>query len=147
MDKSTVLLVPEELGVWLEGMELGNPKRYFTMIESLLYYCKTSMDCSIDKFINENKKELIEVILGSRGYKVEEEPLYYALIKGHEMMTDKGDWTFKYWKFDTSNGDVFPSHRFTQNGNFLIVMSKVEWSKLGINDSNAELVKVEEAQK
>lgn len=147
MDKPKVLLVPEELGAWLEGMELGNPKRYFTMIESLLYYCKTSMNCSIDKFINENKKELIEVILGSREYKVEEEPLYYALIKGHEIMTDKGNWTFKYWKFDTSNGDVFPSHRFTQDGNFLIKMSKVEWSKLGINESNADFVKVDEVKK
>lgn len=147
MDKLKVLVVPEELGIWLKGQELGNPKRYFNMIESLIYYCRTTMNCSLDEFISNNKKELIEVILGNRGYKVEEEPLYYALIKGHEMMTDKGDWTFKYWKFDTSNGDVFPSHRFTQNGNFLIEMSKVEWSKLGVNNSNADFVKVNEVKK
>lgn len=144
MDKPTVLVVPEELGAWLEGMELGNPKRYFTMIESLLYYCKTSMNCSIDKFINENKKELIEVILGSREHKVEEEPLYYALIKGHELITDKGVSTCKYWNFNTYNSDVFPNNRLSKHGIYLTKMSKEDWNELGINDSNADFVRVEE---
>lgn len=144
MDKPRVLVVPEELGAWLEGMELGNPKRYFTMIESLLYYCKTSMNCSIDKFINENKKELIEVILGSREHKVEEEPLYYALIKGHELITDKGVSTCKYWNFNTYNSDVFPNNRLSKHGIYLTKMSKEDWNELGINDSNADFVRVEE---
>ena len=74
---------------------------------------------------------------------VEKEPLYCALIKGHELIADEGDWTCKYWKFDTSGGYVSPSNRFSTHGRFLIEMSKSEWNKLGINDSNADFVEVE----
>ena len=73
---------------------------------------------------------------------VAEEPLYHALIKGHELMVDKGDWTFKYWKCDTSNGRMFPSHRLINHGDFLTEMTKEDWNELGINDSNADFVKV-----
>ena len=77
-------------------------------------------------------------------YEVEEDPMYYALIKGHELVTDKDDWTFKYWKTDTSNGRVFPSHRLINHSDFLTEMTKEDWNELGINDSNADFVKVEE---
>ena len=80
------------------------------------------------------------------GYEVEEEPLYHALIKGHELVVDQGDWSTKYWKSDTSNGRVFPSHRLINHGDFLIEMSKEDWEKLGINESNADFVKVEELE-
>ena len=73
---------------------------------------------------------------------VEKEPLYHALIKGHELMVDKGDRTFKYWKCDTSNGRMFPSHRLINHGDFLTEMTKEDWNELGINDSNADFVKV-----
>lgn len=74
-------------------------------------------------------------------YKVEEGPLYYALLKGHELIVNGGS---KYWKLDLSNVRVFPSHRLTTNVNFLTEMSKSEWNKLGINNSNADFVKVDE---
>lgn len=143
MTKLETLIVPEELGKWLRDNESGCSRSHVAMIVALNYYWDTIFVSPLGEFIAENKKELIEVIIGSREYKVEE-PLYYALVKGHELITDKGDWTFKYWKFDTSNGGVFPSHRFTQHGNFLIEMSKKDWGKLGINDSNADFVRVDD---
>ena len=76
-------------------------------------------------------------------YEVEEEQKYYALIKGHELVTDKGDWTFKYWKTGTSDGRVFPSHRLINHGDFLTEMTKEDWNVYGINDSNADFVKVD----
>lgn len=75
---------------------------------------------------------------------VEEEPLYYALIKGHEFVEDEGDLTCKYWKFDTWDGRVFPSNLFSQYGRFWTEMSKSEWNKIGINSSNADFVKADE---
>ena len=90
-----------------------------------------------------NKKKLLDIIVNELEYEVEE-PLYYALIKGHELITDKGDWTFKYWKTDTSDGRVFPSHRLKNHDDYLTEMSKEEWNKVGINDSNADFVRVEE---
>lgn len=74
----------------------------------------------------------------------EEKPLYRALVKWHEFVEDEGDLTSNYWKFDTYDGDVFPSNLFSKYGRFLNEMSKEGWNNLGINDSNAEFVKVKE---
>lgn len=76
------------------------------------------------------------------GYEVEEEPLYYALVKGHELVTNEGDLTCKYWKFDTSNGGMFLSNQVSRYGRFLNEMSKEDWNDLGINHSNADFVRV-----
>ena len=67
--------------------------------------------------------------------------LYYALIKGHELIP--GD-TRRYWNLDTNNNEIFLSDRDTVYGWKLTQMSKSEWNKLGINDSNADFVRVEE---
>ena len=98
----------------------------------------------IYKWYRENTHEFVNAYLTGE-YEVEEEPLYYALVKGHELIADEGDWTCKYWKLDTSGGYVSPSNRFSTHGRFLIEMSKAEWNKLGINDSNADFIEVGEA--
>ena len=73
-------------------------------------------------------------------YEVEEETLYYALIKGHELV-DGGK---VYWIHDKNNDDMFISLLHSSYDSFLTEMSKAEWNKLGINDSNADFVKVDE---
>ena len=79
----------------------------------------------------------------TKEYKVEEEPLYYALIKGHELVNDEGEWSTKYWNLWVSGGSVFPSDRLADYDDFLTTMSKEEWNEWGINDTNADFVKVE----
>lgn len=80
----------------------------------------------------------------TKEYKVEEEPLYYALIKGHELVNDEGEWSTKYWNLWVSGGCVFPADRLADYDDFLTTMSKEEWSECGINDTNADFVRVEE---
>ena len=75
-------------------------------------------------------------------YEVNEEQLYYALIKGHELFADEGDWTCNYWNLSIPDGRVFPSDRFSRRNKTLVRMSKEEWSEYGINDSNADFRKV-----
>lgn len=73
---------------------------------------------------------------------VEKEPLYYALIKGHELLdTDRF-----YWIYDKYEESVFLSKLYSLHGNFLTEMSKSQWNELGINDSNADLIKVKEVE-
>lgn len=139
------LVVPEELGAWLGDKELGEPCYYFTVINELADYWDP-LGALLGSFITQNKKELIEVILGSREYKIEE-PLYYALAKGHELIKGKGDWVPKYWNVDTTNGNIFIGDRYAVRDKYLIKASKPEWIKFGINDSNADFVKWEEKQK
>ena len=73
-------------------------------------------------------------------YKVEVEPLYRALIKGHEVSNSYDI----YWNYDKCDEDVFVSRLYPTHDNFLTEMSKLEWVKLGINDSNADFVEVDE---
>lgn len=137
MGKLETLVVPEELGTWLDNRELGEPGAYFSIINALYQHWDTVLELPVGEFIRENKKELIEVILGSREYKVEE-PKYYALIKGHELT----DSSFRYWNFDVLDNYLFVSNRVFKHGRFLTKTSKEEWNELGINDSNADFVKV-----
>lgn len=75
-------------------------------------------------------------------YKVEEEPLYRALIKGHELVNDY----YIYWNCDKYDDDVFVSRLYPPHDNSTTELSKSEWNELGIDDSNADFVKVEEIE-
>ena len=73
-------------------------------------------------------------------YEVEEEPLYYALVKGHELVYDNA----KYWVYDTwSQGDIFVGNRVQMLPRFKERLTMPDWNELGINDSNADFVKVD----
>ena len=138
------LVVPKELGKWFQSIAIGESGAYFSTIGAAYRYWETVACSPTGDFIVQNKKELIEVIIGSRGYIIEKEPKYYAMIKGHELMTDEGIWDCRYWNLSTSDGVVFPSDRFSQDSRFLTKMSKEDWSKCGINDTNADFIEVEE---
>ena len=103
MTKLETLTVPRDLGEWLQSRGIGESLTYFSTIDALYHYWESVISSSTGSFITDNKKELIEVILGTRGYEVEEEPLYYALIKGHELI-DTGK---VYWDYDKSDDSVF----------------------------------------
>ena len=139
MTKLETLVVPVELGKWLQYRRIGHSGAYFTTIGALFHYWETVVGSPTGDFIYQNKKELIEVIIGSREYKVEE-PLYYALIKGHDV---SGDY-YVYWNCDKFNNDVIVSRLHPPHDDFSTELSKSEWNELGINDSNAEFVRVEE---
>lgn len=70
-----------------------------------------------------------------------EELIYYALIKGHEMIPDD---TRRYWNLDSDG--VFLSDRHTVYGWKLTKMSKSQWNISGVNDSNADFLKVEDVE-
>ena len=138
MNKLETLVVPVELGKWLQSRGMGKPGVYFSTIDALYHHWESVIGSPTGSFITDNKKELIEVILGTRGYRIET-PLYYALVKGHELI-DTGK---VYWDYDKSNDIVFISELYSLPDSFLTEMSKSEWNELGINDSNADFVKVD----
>ena len=133
------LVVPRDLGEWLQSREIGDSGAYFSTIDALYNYWEGVISSPTGSFITDNKKELIEVILGTRGYRVEA-PLYSALIKGHELI-DTGR---VYWDYDKSDNSVFISELYSLPDNFLTEMSKSQWNELGIDDSNADFIKMEE---
>lgn len=72
------LVVPKGLAMWLSEQYLGEEGSLFTIINRLddMWFTGEFLD-----FINDNKGQLIEVILGNREYVVEQEKLYYVLNK------------------------------------------------------------------
>ena len=89
-------------------------------------------------WVRENPEDYVMAV--RNGYEVEDEPLYRALIKGHELI----DSAKSYWYFNMSNDCVFISNLYSIYSNFITEMTKAEWNKVGINDSNADFVRVEE---
>ena len=81
-------------------------------------------------------------IIGSRGYEIEK-PLYRAFIKGHELLAEEDAWACKYWNLSIPDGRVFPADKSSAGGLFLTEMTKSEWNGIGINDSNADFIEVE----
>ena len=79
------------------------------------------------------------------GYTIEEEPKYYAKIKGHENIGSND----KYWNYNTDmeelsvgDSEVHPN----VISEYTIKATKDEWANLGINDDNADFVKIEELE-
>ena len=137
MTKLETLTVPTDLGEWLQSRGIGESLTYFSTIDALYHYWESVISSPTGSFITDNKKELIEVILGTREYRVEV-PLYHALIKGHEVSSSCDI----HWNYDKYDDDVFVSRLYPTHDNFLTEMSKEEWNELGINDSNADFVEV-----
>ena len=89
-------------------------------------------------WVRENPEDYVMAV--RNGCEVEEEPLYRALIKGHELI----DSAKSYWYFNKAVDGVFISNVYNTYHNFLWEMTKAEWNKLGINELNADFVKVDE---
>lgn len=128
-----------------------NRGAYFSTIGATYRYWETVACSPTGDFIVQNKKELIEVIIGSRGYRVKEEQKYYAKLK--EVHPPEKEWLTNlsgpnYYVIDTIGLGL---------GEFILELvgmttkassySLKDWERHGINDSNADFVKVEEAQK
>lgn len=143
MEKLETLIVPESLGTWLDNKQkfIGEDKFMLILIQEFHDYIRLeSNHLAIGGFIKENTKELIEVVIGNRDYEVLS-PLYLALIKGHEVVRNGS----KYWNYDSlSQSSVFPSDLNSQDARYITKLSKSRWSRLGIDESNAEFVKVKE---
>lgn len=77
------LVVPKGLAMWLSEQYLGEEGSLFTIIKKLddMWFTGEFLD-----FITDNKKELIEVILGTRQYEVEKEKLYRVEMSGTDNL-------------------------------------------------------------
>lgn len=62
---------------------------------------------------------------------------YYAMVKDHENFTND----FKYWNYNQKHLILGSKHPKASHTN---IMTKKRWNELGINDSNADFVKVKE---
>ena len=136
--KKELPVVPTWFDEWWKDVYKGegNLLHNIAQFHDKLYSSETR---EMYDYINDtgNKKKLLNIIINELDYVVEE-PMYYALIKGHEV-TDGYD---VYWSCDKYDSSVFVSRLEPLHDNFITEMSKSEWNELGINDSNADFIKV-----
>ena len=132
MAKLETLVVPEELADWITKMHGEN-------ISSLrvvhLLYEKIGFKQETVAFIYDNEDKIIEAIIGTRDYEAGD-VLFYALVKGHLLIQHT-----KYWNFNTTKRELSINAN-NRHEDIKAVMTESEWNELGINDSNADFVRV-----
>ena len=91
-----------------------------------------------------NRKRELDITLARNDYpyEVEEEQKYYAKIKGHELFNDSEE---GYWNVDGK--ELYIDNAWHDySGYKTTILTKDEWTNLGINEDNADFVKVEELE-
>ena len=88
-----------------------------------------------DWFTNDKERAIVAILYG---YEVEQQPLYYAKIKGWEHI---GTSTY-YLGYDEDNDSLEVTY-LESNYRFAFSLTKKHWNKLGINDTNADFEAVE----
>ena len=134
MTKLETLVVPEELADWISKMH-GENISSLRMVH--LLYVETGFKQETNAFIYDNEDKIIEAIIGTRDYEAGD-VLFYALVKGHLLIQHT-----KYWNFNTTKRELSINTN-NQCRDIKAMMTESEWNKLGINDSNADFVRVEE---
>lgn len=120
-------IVPQFIADWLETMYLRKGDKYPVL--GLVFGRGSVIDEPVYNWVVDNKDTFVLAIL--YGYEVEQEPLYYAKIKG---------WEDEYFY---GFGEKFRTPKVTRPCAFRL--TKEVWNdELGINDINADFEKVEE---
>ena len=132
MAKLETLVVPEELADWITKMH-GENISSLRMIH--LLYEKIEFKQETVAFIYDNEDKIIEAIIGTRDYEAGD-VLVYALVKGHLLIQHT-----KYWNFNTTKRELSINAN-NRHGDIKVAMTESEWNELGINDSNADFVRV-----
>lgn len=73
------------------------------------------------------------------GYEIEKEPLFYAKVKGHELLMDKDN---MYWNFAEDDCELGILDN-SEIGSYKTKFTKQQWNNLGIDDTNADFEGVE----
>lgn len=97
-------------------------------------------DIELAKSVFDNEEEFMEFITTLHEEIATRKPFYYALIKGHKLITDED--ASIYWNIDTLAWDMFPSSQHSYSDRYITALPIEEWNKLGIHDSNAHFIEV-----
>ncbi|MFL8888916.1 hypothetical protein [Helcococcus kunzii] len=120
---------------WEEDAEYRCGDDKFKIMDNELYIRNYTIRDWIDAYnVNINRFEQL------RQAKQVKSKKYYAKIKGWELVTNS---SHIYWNRKDDCHRVFVNDIRETKG-FTIKLTKSEWSDLGINDSNADFVEVEE---
>ena len=88
-----------------------------------------------DWFTNDKERAIVAILYG---YGIEQQPLYYAKIKGWEHIGTSS----YYFGYDEDNDSLEVTY-LESNYRFAFSLTHEHWNKLGINATNADFEAVE----
>ena len=127
-------VIPQFVADWIESLYDEGGSEY-TAIGIMLGFT-SKHDKPVHDWFVYNKDTFITAVMF--GYEIEQEPLYYAKIKGWEHIGTSS----YYFGYDEDNDSLEVTY-LESNYHFAFSLTKTHWNKLGINDTNADFVEVE----
>ena len=133
-------VIPQFVADWIEQL-YGQGFNSDDLLEAMFSRNYDVAELKIFRwFIDDKERAVIAVLYG---YEIEQEPLYYAKIKGWELATSKSTfWNYRYIVERPILSKLYVGARESVDS-FKTKMTIREWNDLGINDTNADFVEVE----
>src|SRR5699024_6279973 len=141
--KQELPVIPKFVAEWIKEMK-QEERPLYSIMSTLMN--KTNHKWSVWKNANKNFSEIVaQAWLAYPNIEIEQEPRYYAKIKGHENIGSND----KYWNYNTDmeelsigDSEVHPN----VISEYVLKATKDEWANLGINEGNADFELVEELE-
>ena len=127
-------VIPQFVADWIESLYNEGGSEY-TAIGIMLGFT-SKHDKPVHDWFVYNKDTFINAVMF--GYEVEQQPLYYAKIKGWERIGTSS----YYFGYDEDNDSLEVTY-LNCNYHFAFSLTHEHWNKLGINATNADFEAVE----
>ena len=127
-------VIPQFVADWIEQL-YGQGFKSDDLLEALFSRNYEVAELKIFEWFTDDKERAVTAVL--YGYEVEPEPLYYARIKGWELIGT----LYYYFGYDEDN-DILEITYLDNNYRYAFLLTKKHWNKLGINENNADFERV-----
>lgn len=138
-------VIPQFVADWIESLYDEGGSEY-TAIGIMLGFT-SKHDKPVHDWFVYNKDTFINAVM--YGYEIEQEPRYYAKIKGWELIVDERD--IMYWMIDKQDNKLFvgdfPQFYIDVTGDYgyTTELTADRWNELGVyDDVNAVFIPKEE---
>ena len=127
--------IPQFVADWIEQL-YGQGFDSDDLLEALFSRNYEVAELKIFDWFTDDKERAVAAIL--HGYDIEQQPLYYAKIKGWEHIGTSS----YYFGYDEDNDSLEVTY-LESNYRFAFSLTHEHWNKLGINATNADFEAVE----
>ena len=129
--------IPQFVADWIEQL-YGQGFDSDDLLEILFSRNYEVAELRIFDWFTDDKERAIVAIL--YGYEIEQEPSYYARMKGSNLVMDD---IYTYWRKVLGVSKLGLGCKQHEDVLVKTKMTKEEWNELGINDTNADFEGVE----
>lgn len=153
VDEPEKPIIPQFVADWISKSKVWGHSLSDSMGHVPSYFDTTRNDKAM-RWANKNQDIFARAWLD--GYEIEKEPLYYAKIKGHELIDtepildddtgkDVSEWNRNIYFIQQLNKKIVIDMKDSGLRGAKHFMTIKEWAELGINEANAEFEPVEKS--